>query len=285
MENQSNQSPPPGNNKELETDSGIDTICCEKVKCDSTKQNNGTRRKYEKPKLIDEDLYSPRTFVQLYSLLFAHTYFLNLQWSKSVSIGYCPDTFQLKILLNNGGSESRIVLSQFEWGGLYHSLQKIMKFIQLANNELLEILNGIKSVTGVNSYSKQRVKITPTFSVVIEQNLKEVVITFHHNQSGHRNVFTLTYNEWCKLYSNMEFLNTLSEHLKHTAIVVIAYFEQYVLRCVENVSETTEFFVPLGFSSVEITKYMRLFYEFPVLCKENIQRLIKLEKRARGMIK
>lgn len=253
--------------------------CVEKVSCDTTK-NHGTRRKYVKTEQVHEVPQS-KPLVQLFSLLYAYTYFLNLRWSKSLSIGYCPDTFQLKILLNDSRSDGRIILSQFEWGGLYHLLQKIMKMVQSANNELNEILTGLK--TGVNSYSKQRVKVSPNFSLVIEQNLKEVVIIFNHYLNGHRNCISLSYYEWCKLYANIEFLNTMVEQLRHSTIVVIAYFEQYVHRCVESVSETTDFFVPLGFSPAEIEKYARLFYEFPVLCKDNLQRLIQIEKRMRGI--
>lgn len=266
----------PGN---LDQNQGVDTVCCEKVH----NQKRGGTRKTTKPFRVVEEQKAQQGDVNLLSLLYASTYFLNTQWSKSVVVGYCPETFQLKIVLNDSENRQRGVFSQFEWGGFYYSLEKIMKIAQAANNELIEVTNGLKQ--GVNSYTKQRVKITPTFSVVVEQNLREVCVVFHNSYNGHRTAVSLTFNEWCRLYTNMDFLNTLSEHLKFNAVIVISYFEQYILRCVESVTESCDFFSPPGFSPSEINMYKRLYYEFPLLCKNNIHRLITMEKRARGIIK
>lgn len=259
--------------------SGLDNIVFETVKCESTTQ---TRRK-GRGRQVKEVIYQDNNVSLLCSLLYAHTYFLNTIWSKTISIGYCPDTFQLRIILNDCFGERRILLSTFEWSGLVFAFQKVMKLVDSAQKELNDVSSGIK--TGINSYTKQRIRVTPSFSILVEQNLKEVAVVFQHNQNGVHSAISFNYEEWIRLYSNMDFFNTILEELKHSTIIVIAYFEQYVLRSVEHPLETAEFFVLSGFSPSDIAKFSRLFYEIAVLCKKNVQKLVQLEKQARGIIK
>lgn len=258
---------------------GIDVVCCEKVKKNDRKTNQTVRK--TKTRQVKEVLHPDDTVSLLCSLLYAHTYFLNSTWSKSISIGYCPDTFQLKVILNDCFGERRILLSTFEWCGLMYSLQKVMKLAESAQKELNEVSSGIK--TGINSYTKQRIRVTPSFSILVEQNLKEVAVVFQHNQNGVHSAISFNFEELSKLYSNTDFFNTIFEQLKHSTIVVVAYFEQYVLRCVEHPLEEADFFVLNGFSPSDISKFSRLFYEISAMCKKNIQKLVQLEKRARGI--
>lgn len=116
-----------------------------------------------------------------------------------------------------------------------------MKLVDSAQKELNEVSTGIK--TGINSYTKQRIRVTLSFSLSVEQNLREVVVVFQHSQNGAHSSISFNYDEWVKLYSNMDFFNAILEQLKHSTIVVLSYFEQYVLRCVEHPLEAAEFFV------------------------------------------
>lgn len=251
---------------------GIDVVCCERERKQVDKKSNQTVRK-TKTRQVREVHHPDDTVSLLCSLLYAHTYFLNSTWSKTISIGYCPDTFQLKVILNDCFGERRILLSIFEWCGLVYSLQKVMKMAESAQKELNEVSSGVK--TGINSYTKQRIRVTPSFSILVEQNLKEVAVVFQHNQNGVHSAISFNYEEWKKLYSNTDFFNTILEQLKHSTIVVVAYFEHPL--------EEAEFFVLNGFSPSDISKFSRLFYEISAMCKKNVQKLVQLEKRARGI--
>lgn len=55
-------------------------------------------------------------------LLSANTYFLNSHWSKSITIGYSPETFETQILFLNAESGKKMCLSAFEWCGIYVSM-------------------------------------------------------------------------------------------------------------------------------------------------------------------
>lgn len=271
---------------ELQTGAGgQDIITDEKVKCDITTKTRRNVKTRQNSRPSNSQIHKKYTDdkILLCSLLYAHTYFLNTIWSKSISIGYCPDSFQLRLIFNECFGERRIVLSIFEWTGLVYSFQKVMKSVETAQKELNEISLGIK--TGVNSYTKQRIRVTPSFSILVEQNLKEVVVVFQHNQNGVHSSITFNYEEWIRLYTNMDFFNVILEELKQLTIIVVTYFEQYVLRCVEHPFELAEFFVLPGFSPSDIAKFSRLFYEIQVLCKSNVQQLVNLEKQARGLVK
>lgn len=217
-------------------------------------------KKLKKTRTLNDVVETNRVY-----LLLANTYFLNSHWSKSISVGYSPETFETQMLFLNADTGKKIYLSAFEWCGIYVSMQRITKLVQTANNALVEMALGMKKQT---DQIKHTLKTSPSVSFVIQANGKDNVDIFMNVSRESKINFVFTFAEWFEFFSLAEFLNNTVNHHKVSQGIVAAYFDQYVEKCIENqyrILDSSDFFVPQ--TPWSIANYSRLFYEFPLACK------------------
>lgn len=208
-------------------------------------------------------------------LLLANTYFLNSYWSKSITVGYSPETFETQMLFMNSGKQ--ICLSTFEWCGIYVSMQKITKLVQAASNALLEMALIMKKQT---NQIKHTLKTSPSVSFVIQADGKDNVEIFMNVSRESKTNFHFTFAEWFEFFNLAEFFNNTVNHHRVSSGIVAAYFEQYIEKCIENQYrslDSSDFFVPQ--TPWSIANYSRLFYEFPLACANKIAEFVYKDKR------
>lgn len=196
-----------------------------------------------------------KTCIPTTTLLLSYTYFLNCD--KSISIGYDSKTFKTVLVLNQV-----LLINQLEWYSLCVKFPLIKKFLVCAKKQA----NGPStSSDGKKTY---RASTTLHIQASVHDNVHVTLI----RSNGPKII--LNESEFHLLCALEEFISAVIMHNRTTETLVEAYYGLYLTQCKElgvNKLETPVYYPSTATSSVN---YSRLFFEIPILCKDDIIREI-----------
>lgn len=171
-------------------------------------------------------------------LLLAYTYFIDNKHEKYVSIGYNIVDFKPCVILHHIGNAC-VTLDTIQWLNIF-----IAK-----NNTITAILS-----------SSEVVNIDGDF-IIVNGNEKTVQI----------NDVVVTKLEWDLLQFFIDYTHSVLFWCKHATKYVHEFYNKYLEKCIEkNVLQldVADYFTPTDLNSK--CNFSRLFYEFPILCKEKL---------------
>jgi hypothetical protein len=173
-------------------------------------------------------------------MLLTYSYFLNKNNSKSISCGVNTETFFSNVVLSKN-NKTQIIFTQPQW-------QEIHMFVQ----------NNICTNEKVQIYENLYINIKNDNIILLNQRKKII----------------LSIEEWRNLDLTFEYFNYVLIINNQYQTQLKEYFEQYVMKCVENqVSflNSNFFFIPS--ENIQIN-FSRLFYEIPIECKNKLEKSI-----------
>jgi hypothetical protein len=183
--------------------------------------------------------------------LLAYTYFLNIDKSTYVIIGYDCNTFKTSILF--GKKSSSVLFSTENWANLYDHIEFINKYT-------------------FDSYSSDSNKFHDRSGAVIARITKrkgEKVIEILQDSTSK---VALDLFEWTTLIELIPFLRSVLKWYDIFNNKIENYYKQYLIKCREkNVLKlsSNEFFVPNEIT-YNYCNFSRLFHELPILCKHKL---------------
>lgn len=210
------------------------------------------------------------------ALLLEYNYNLNMDQSKSISIGYDP--------CNN--FRPLIVLKSMTGSGINFIPMKLCDLTALCNQKVIDVFN----INHINQYFtkeamefkkpgiptrlfKRVLLVTGNIQVVEYQQTKQsplIMIKSYHSVPFFNDNMTIDREEMYNLLRLQTFLNNMWSHTKRLSSDIEDYFETYVIKCVEkNVTFLKEgdLFPPAEDDDALSSRfnYYRMFYEIPFI--------------------
>lgn len=206
-------------------------------------------------------------------LLLGYKYAINSNGTKSVSVGFDPDSenFEAVVMIEDAENKNYIVMASDEWYTFFGKRKEVFDLFQNNYNTLM---------TADNQLALFNPDMEPFVYTIVFSGL--LAIEFQSTQSGgeftkfdqQEHKLWLNINEWNQLYTWMEFINTVLTHYKSCSKLVNAYYQVYLRKCMENgqvIGDLSFFFTPQAPSSdMSLTfntlNYFRLYNELANIC-------------------
>ena len=228
-----------------------------------------------RPKIHDDneiESYTVSTFLKYKKqvetrtpkLLLSYIYFLNAMSTVAMSVGFDSVTFKPTILLQAFG-RSHIVINILDWMYIGLNREAAEKFFTHDPGKPV-FINGTNLTIKPILYGRKRERY--------------ILLKNTSDNCTHQEI-ALSVMEWSILMRLCNFFSTIGFHLHRGSGAVQEYFNNYVAFCVAKRQKrltTRDFFVPVYESENATFNFSRLFYEIPVICREELKHAINTYK-------
>ena len=198
------------------------------------------------------------------TLLLSYVYSINENYSKLIAVGFDPNTFIARFILNDVDND-KILIDSDEWYLLFGK-----------QNSINEAISKLKNETSIEEHEKSSLIVLSETLMISIEKLDKIKICQRCNISNKLLLVSLTLSEWNQLNNLMEFLNIVVTYNRSCTPLIKMYFDLYVERCNQqgkSVLDSADYFFfyeDINNNNIKIN-YSRLFNEIPLLCKVQIE--------------